>query len=83
MSLREDTIPYDPKLVRFVDLFCGIGGFHVAMEQACADLADSSRRTFVGPVGELREVEEAVVDVASSNFLITPVSPSWRPAFSA
>lgn len=50
MSLSEDTPPYDPKLVRFVDLFCGIGGFHVAMEQACADLGMKSKAVFASDI---------------------------------
>jgi DNA (cytosine-5)-methyltransferase 1 len=46
----EDSPPYDSKLVRFVDLFCGIGGFHVAMQQACADLGMESKVVFASDI---------------------------------
>ncbi len=37
---------YERRTFRFVDLFCGIGGFRVAMEQACARLNVQSKCVF-------------------------------------
>ena len=37
---------YERRTFRFVDLFCGIGGFRVAMEQACAGLNVQSKCVF-------------------------------------
>jgi hypothetical protein len=50
INLCEDTPAYDFKLVRFVDLFCGIGGFHVAMQQACADLGMTAKAVFASDI---------------------------------
>ena len=33
-SLREDEKPYIARPHRFIDLFCGIGGFRIAFEKA-------------------------------------------------
>ncbi len=50
VNFSEDSPPYDPKLVRFIDLFCGIGGFHVAMQQACTDLGMKSKAVFASDI---------------------------------
>jgi tRNA/tmRNA/rRNA uracil-C5-methylase (TrmA/RlmC/RlmD family) len=33
-NLFEDAKPYIAHLYRFIDLFCGIGGFRIAFEKA-------------------------------------------------
>jgi len=33
-NLREDAKPYIARPYRFIDLFCGIGGFRIAFEKA-------------------------------------------------
>ena len=51
---------YDPQIVRFVDLFCGVGGFHVAINQACEDLGLRSKAVFASDIdGECRTTYEA------------------------
>jgi len=34
MNLRNGNGNHQPKAIRYIDLFCGIGGFRVAMQQA-------------------------------------------------
>lgn len=46
-TLHEDTVPYKsgsdaPRKLRFIDLFCGIGGFRIAFERAGAECVFSS-----------------------------------------
>lgn len=33
-NLHEDAKPYNARPYRFIDLFCGIGGFRIAFEKA-------------------------------------------------
>lgn len=37
-NVQDKVARYDAKRIRFIDLFCGIGGFHVACNQACEEL---------------------------------------------
>jgi DNA (cytosine-5)-methyltransferase 1 len=63
-ELREDAVPYrvngehEQKPLRFIDLFCGIGGFRIAFEKAKAQCVFSSdwdkfsRQTYAANFGE-------------------------------
>ena len=63
-ALREDAIPYrvngsaPARQFRFIDLFCGIGGFRIAFERAGArcvfssDWDKFSRQTYAANFGE-------------------------------
>ncbi|HWN96319.1 MAG TPA: DNA (cytosine-5-)-methyltransferase [Methylomirabilota bacterium] len=63
-TLREDPLPYRtngthaPQPLRFIDLFCGIGGFRIAFERAGAQCVFSSgwdkfsRQTYEANFGE-------------------------------
>lgn len=60
VSTREDTPLYDRKKLRFIDLFCGIGGFHVAIKQACADLNLDAKAVFASDIdSECQKVYES------------------------
>lgn len=80
--LREESIPYhangkEDKL-RFVDLFCGIGGFRIAFERAGCECVFSSdwnkyaQQTYTAnfgetPVGDIHSV--AVADIPAHDIL--------------
>ena len=34
MNLHNGNGNYQPKVIRYIDLFCGIGGFRVAIQQS-------------------------------------------------
>ena len=82
--LREDSIPYrvngsgPERKLRFVDIFCGIGGFRIAFERAGAQCVFSSdwdkfsRQTYAAnfgetPHGDIHQV--AVADIPPHDIL--------------
>lgn len=83
-SLREDSVPYtvagapeEPKL-RFIDLFCGIGGFRLAFERAgcecvfSCDWNEPAQTTYCEnfgerPVGDIHKV--AMGDIPAHDIL--------------
>ncbi len=78
--VREDVIPYRIKTIqnRFIDLFCGIGGFRIGFESAgcqCVFSSDSdkfSQKTYEAnfgekPVGDIHSV--AVSDIPEFEIL--------------
>lgn len=56
--LREDSPPYGEQRFRFIDLFCGIGGFRIAFEKAggqcvfSSDYDKFSQQTYEANFGE-------------------------------
>lgn len=50
--VNEAERQMDKKRLRFIDLFCGIGGVHVAFEQACQELGLESRAVFASDIDE-------------------------------
>ena len=50
--VKEAESQMDKKRLRFIDLFCGIGGFHVAFAQACQELGLESRAVFASDIDE-------------------------------
>lgn len=57
-TLREDAKPYIARPLRFIDLFCGIGGFRIAFEKAAgkcvfsSDYDKFSQQTYEANFGE-------------------------------
>jgi len=48
----SDLTKKNGKAIRFIDLFCGIGGFRVAIEQAAIDLGTPIKCVFSSDMGE-------------------------------
>ncbi len=71
-ALKEDPTPFraTPKPLRFIDLFCGIGGFRIAFEKAggkcvfSSDYDKFSQQTYKANFGELPHGDINQVDVA-------------------
>ena len=55
-----------PKTLRFADLFCGIGGFHLAMQAACQKRGMTARCVFAS------DIDRDAQAVYQNNFGITP-----------
>jgi DNA (cytosine-5)-methyltransferase 1 len=83
-SIREDEVPYrvnggpSNRKLRFIDLFCGIGGFRIAFERAGAECVFSSdwdkhsQVTYEAnfgekPIGDIHSV--AVADIPAHDIL--------------
>jgi len=83
-KLREDVVPYrvqgttEPLKLRFIDLFCGIGGFRFAFERAgcqcvfSCDWNEPAQRTYAAnfgetPAGDIHKV--AVADILAHDIL--------------
>ena len=59
-SLAEDPAAYCTRTVRFIDLFCGIGGFHVAIKQVAKDRGIKVSAVFASDIdGECQSSYEA------------------------
>lgn len=70
------------RLFKFIDLFCGIGGFHQAMESLggecvfASDIDEDCRKTYkvnygIAPVGDIKKIDEADIpahDVLCAGF---------------
>lgn len=70
------------RLFKFIDLFCGIGGFHQAMESLggecvfASDIDEVCRKTYkvnygIAPVGDIKKIDEADIpahDVLCAGF---------------
>jgi DNA (cytosine-5)-methyltransferase 1 len=52
--------------IKYIDLFCGIGGFHVAMEQACHEAGIGSKCVFAS------DIDVHCQDSYESNFGLRP-----------
>jgi DNA (cytosine-5)-methyltransferase 1 len=77
-NLREDAKPYIARPYRFIDLFCGIGGFRIAFEKAggkcvfSSDYDKFSQQTYEAnfgerPRGDINQVE--VMDIPPHDIL--------------
>ncbi|NDE16827.1 DNA (cytosine-5-)-methyltransferase [bacterium] len=88
------TLPYDRAQPRFIDLFCGVGGFHYALTSlggrcvfACdsdAACRDSYRRHFgIEPEGDIRAVRAESIppfDILCAGFPCQPFSKAGDQA---
>ncbi len=64
MNTRNGNGKHQPKVIRYIDLFCGIGGFRVAINQAApangfnpvcvlsSDIDEDCQTTYEGNFGE-------------------------------
>ena len=82
-QLREDTVPYrvaqtPGRKLRFIDLFCGIGGFRLAFERAgcecvfSCDWNEPAQRTYAANFGETPASDihkVAVADILAHDIL--------------
>ncbi len=89
--VREDGIPYKTQLaapLSFIDLFCGIGGFHLAAKslgwrcKMASDIDFEARRTYernfgLEPLGDIHQIEAAAIpdhDILLAGFPCQPFS---------
>lgn len=63
----EKNISLNSKRVKFIDLFCGIGGFHLAMKTVCLELGLTSECVFACDIDE--DCQQAYL----ANFGINPL----------
>ncbi len=88
LSVREDVTPYIAGAYRFIDLFCGIGGFRIAFEKAggkcvfSSDYDKFSQQTYEAnfgerPHGDINEVDVTAIpfhDILCAGFPCQPFS---------
>jgi DNA (cytosine-5)-methyltransferase 1 len=81
-------LPFDPKRPRFIDLFCGVGGFHYALSSLgarcvfAADIDENCRYNYhrnfgIEPRGDIRDVHEKEIppfDILCAGFPCQPFS---------
>jgi DNA (cytosine-5)-methyltransferase 1 len=87
-EIREDTTPYRAAPLKFIDLFCGIGGFRFAFERAGCECVFSSdwnkyaQQTYAAnfgepPHGDIHSVAVAAIpahDILCAGFPCQPFS---------
>lgn len=61
-----DYIKFTVNKIRYIDLFCGIGGFHYAIDKAAKDLGLSSECVFAS------DIDKDARDAYEKNFKLTP-----------
>ena len=70
LCMREEVTLYNAKSPRFIDLFCGIGGFRIAFEKAggkcifSSDYDKFSQQTYAANFGELPHGDINQIQVA-------------------
>lgn len=82
LNFFRPSIPFEKSIVRFIDLFAGLGGTRLGFEQACLEKELNSKCVFTS------EIKEYAISVYQSNFAdseingdITKIAPESIPDF--